>query len=465
MLHVGTRVFTSFRRRARRSRYRLDTVLLAALLLGIAAPLATQPSGPRPPAPRSTPSPSPSGPTAGKLTVFGQYTGEFAANATGGEQLGSAFANSFLLGANYTFAHTRPDDVGSLHFIFTEGWGSSLTQNALGNIASVQGVYGAGETPRISELNYEQQSGKFDVQVGRLVMQSDFAASFNYWGCNLWCFYQNGATFDAAPTNSGYSYFPLSTWGASGRVSPSQSFYAQTGIFQTTPAEYANRGHGFNLSFNGAGIDVPLEFGFLSHDRNGNYNGSVRVGGYYDTSNALGAQNNLSSFVAPGSPALNQVPSTTYRGQSGEWLLVDHLISGSSAPNARGVAIFGTYAYGDPQTAFLSNFADAGIVVHGTFADRPNDTIALGWFYLDVNPRLRAFEYQLRREGFAVPTNRIEQDLELNYGIDLAPWAFLRPSIQYVINPAGTMGGYVYPGGAVGLHNALVIGFNATYLY
>jgi porin len=190
----------------------------------------------------------------------------------------------------------------------------------------------------------------------------------------------------------------------------------------------------------------------------------VRVGGYYDTSVAAGTQSNLSNFVPPNSPALS-IAVPTYRGQSGEWLLVDRLVSGSSAPNARGVAIFGTYAYGDPQTAFISNFAYTGVVMHGPFANRPNDTVALGWSYFDVNPRLRDFEYQLQREGFAVPTNGIEQDLELNYGIDIAPWAFFRPAIQYVINPAGETGGYVYPGGAVGLHNAFVIGFNATYLY
>lgn len=425
----------------------------------------SQQSGPRPPAPRTTPAPSPSA-AAAKLTLFGQYTGEYAANTTGGRQLADAFANAITVGANYAFAHAQARDAGTLHFMFTEGIGSSLTQNALGNIASVQGVYGGGQTPRLTALNYELNAGKVDVQAGRVVMQSEFGASFDYWGCNLLCFYQNGSFFDAAPTNSGSSFFPLSVWGASAKIDSSPSFYASTGAYQHTPEAQSGHGQGFNLSFKGSpGADFPIEFGFLSHDRNGNYNGSVRVGGYYDTSNAPGAESNLSAFVAPGNAALALIPSTTYRGQSGAWVLADRLVSGSSAPNARGVAAFASYAYADPQTAFFSNFADAGIVIHGTFASRPNDTIALGWAYFDVSPRLRQFEYQLQSQGYAVPTNGIEQDLELNYGIDLAPWAFFRPSVQYVINPAGTTGGYVYPGGAVGLHNALVLGFNATYLY
>jgi porin len=465
LLRPCLRVFAHLRHSSRlRYRFAGAVVLLIAVLFVVnAAQVTAQATGPRPPAPRSTPSASPSGRTS-SLAVYGQYTGEYAANTSGGHQLGDAFASEFLFGANYTFAHAEPSSVGTLHFMLTEGWGSSLTQNALGNIAGVQGIYGAGETPRLTELSYEQQTGKFDLEAGRMVMQSGFAASFDYWGCNLWCFYQNGATFDAAPNNSGYSYFPLSTWGASARVSPSQSFYAETGVFQTDSA-YANPGQGFNLGFKGTtGVDVPLEFAFLSHDRNGSYNGSVRFGGYYDTSITPGAQNNLNSFVAPGNPALTiRVPS--YRGQSGAWVLVDHLIGGSSAPDARGVAIWATYAYGDPQTAFVSNFADAGIVVHGTFKKRPNDTIALGYYYLEVNSRLREFETQLQRQGYAVPTNGAEQDVELNYGIDIAPSVFFRPSIQYVVNPAGETGGYVYPGGAVGLHDAFVLGFNATYLF
>lgn len=429
----------------------IEPVFLAALLASGAAPSPTPSPAPTPPA----------------LTIFGRYVGEYAANSTGGYQLADAYASEFQLGANYvTFA--KPGNTGIVHFIFTERWGSSLTQNALGNIGSVQEIFGDALTPRLTELDYEQQTGKFDVHAGRVIMQNDFAASSTYWGGNLWCRFQNNAicgTPYGAPNNSGYGYYPSSEWGAYGKVSPTKSFYVETGAFQVNPV-YANRGQGFNLSFTGTtGVDFPLEFGWLSHDRDGNYNGSIRLGGYYDTSAVIGTENNLRKFVAPSNPALAQIPSTTYRGRSGGWLLFDRLLSGSSAPNARGLAFFGAYEYGDPQTAFMSNFADAGFVQHGTFKDRVDDTVALGWYYIDVNPRLRNFEYQLQSEGYAVPTNGQEQYVELNYGIAVTPQVLFRPSYQYVINPAGEVGGYVYPGGAVGLHNASVFGFNVTYSY
>lgn len=433
-------------------------------LLGSTGPILSPPVDLRPPVPRATPSAEPSG--GPSLTIFGQVSGQYAANTTGGQQNADAFATSFLLGANYAFAHKRADRVGTLHFIFTDGFGSNLSQNALGSITIVQGAYGGGETPRLTALSYEQDDGKFDIQAGRVPMQGDIFSSFDYWQCNVLCFYQNGTISNATPTNDGYSYFPLSAWGASVRFTPSQHFYVKAGVYQATPVSQANRGNGLDLSFAGStGVDFPFELGFLNHDSKGNYTGSARVGAYYDTSNALGAESSLGAFVPPNNPALDQIPTTLYRGQKGAWVYLDHLVSGSSAPNARGVMLWGTYSYGDPQTAQFGNMAQAGFIVHGTFPNRNNDTIAFSWSYLDVNPRLRTFEYQLQREGFAVPINGVEQGLELNYGFDVAEWGFIRPSIQYIINPAGQTGGYLYPNGVIGLHNALIFGFNASYLY
>lgn len=438
--------------------------LLAALLLGSTAPVLSPPTELRPPVPRATPSAEPTGKPS--FSIYGQVAGQYAANTSGGYEPADAFATSILFGANYTFAHERAGEAGTVHFILTDGFGSNLSQNALGSITIVQGAYGGGETPRLTALNYEQNAGKFDIQVGRLPMQSAIFSGFDYWQCNVLCFYQNGTISNATPTNDGYSYFPLSTWGAFSRFSPSQSFYASTGAYQATPASQANRYHGFDLGFNGStGVDFPVELGFLNHNGKGDYTGSVRLGAYYDTSNALGAESALGAFVAPDNPALSQIPTTLYRGQHGAWIYLDRLAGGSSAPNERGTIVWGTYSYSDPQTAMFGNMAQAGFIVHGTFPSRNNDTIALSWSYLDVNPRLRTFEYQLQRQGYAVPINGVEQGLELNYGYDVAEWAFFRPSIQYVVNPSGQTGGYVYPGGVVGLHNELVFGFDASYLF
>jgi len=459
------------------------SLIVAALLSSGAAPAFAQQASPGPSAP-ATPAPPAASPG---LEIFGRYVGEYAGNTSGGFALASAYASEFQLGANYRWTHPDPLDAGTLHFIFTERWGSGLTPNAIGNVASVQEIFGAGLTPRLTELDYEQTlplvppiSGEaadsaanaarpsLDVHAGRVIMQNDFAASSTYWGGNLWCSYQSNAicgTPVAAPNNSGYGYYPASEWGAYAKISPAPTFYVQTGAFQVDPL-YGNRGEGFDLGLYGTtGVMFPLELGFLSYDGHGAYDGSVRIGGYFDTSDVPGPQSYLDRFVPAQSPALAQVPSTTYRGRSGAWLLVDRLVAGSSAPNARGAAVWAAYEYGDADTALISNFVDAGIVQHGTFRGRDDDTVAFGYYYLEVNPRLRSFEASLQSQGYAVPSNAVEQELEANYGIAVGKTVLFRPDVQYVIDPAGEAGGYVYPGGYVGLRNALVFGFNVTYAY
>jgi porin len=399
------------------------------------------------------------------VTFFGRYAGEFAGNVSGSPQ-GTAYASEVQIGANIDFGLLNGSKSGGiLHFIATQRFGSGLSSNVIGNIASVQEIFGDGMTTRLTELDYEQPLGHgVNIKFGRVIMQNDFAAGSTYWNSNLWCEYQSNAicgTPVAVPNNSGYGFYPSSEWGARIKAQSSSGFYVQAGAYQVNPT-YSLRGHGFDLSTNGdTGVDFPFETGVAFHDHSGTTVGNLRIGGYYDTSNVLGAESALSRFVAPSNPALAAIPQQMYRGRTGFYVLTDHLIQGSALPGKPGTAFFLAYEYGDPQTAVISSFVDAGLVRHGTFSNRPNDTIALGFVYIDVNARLRNFETRLQNAGFSVPLNGQEKVLELNYGLQLTKSIVLRPGLQYVINPAGERD-VVYPGGAIGKKNTLVLGLGTN---
>jgi porin len=400
------------------------------------------------------------------VTFFGRYAGEFAGNVTGSPQ-GTAYASEVQLGANVDFGLLNGiRNGGTLHFIATQRFGSGLSSNVIGNIGSVQEIFGDGMTTRLTELDYEQPLGSdaFNVKFGRVIMQSDFAAGSTYWNSNLWCEYQSNAicgTPVGVPNNSGYGFYPSSEWGVRFKAQSPSGFYVKTGAYQVNPT-YSQRGHGFNLSITGdTGTDFPFETGMAFRDHDGTNVGNLRLGGYYDTSNVLGAESALSRFVDPTNPALGAIPQQTYRGRDGFYVLTDHLIQGSALPGRAGTAFFLAYEFGDPQTAVISSFLDAGVVRHGTFAGRPNDTIALGFAYMDVNARLRNFEMALQNAGYAVPLNGQEKVVELNYGLQLTKSIVLRPGLQYVINPAGEQN-VVYPGGAIGKKNTLVLGLGTN---
>lgn len=402
------------------------------------------------------------------ITVYGGVVDEGATILNGGYHSGTANAGQFELGTNIDFGQLNPGSgAGTLHFIFTQRYGSSLANDAIGSLISVQEIYGAGLTDRLTELDYAQPlfQNKVNLEFGRVVMQNDFITGGQYWGSSLYCLYQNNGicgTGDGVPNNSGWGYFPTSQWGARVRVTPSNSFYAVAGAYQVNPT-YGNSGQGFNLSTNGdTGTMFPFETGVTLRNNAGQKVGDVSIGGYYDTSNVLNYESYLAKFVPAGNPVLAAVPQIYQRGRDGAWFQFDHLLSGSAAPGQPGTAFFATYEYGDPQTALFSSFVDAGIAWHGTFRSRPNDVLALGYTYNKINPRLYTFEQELQGYGYDVPLNGVEQALELNYSMQLTPWMTLRPGIQYVMNPSGESSNVAYPGGIVGPKNALVFGLGTA---
>jgi porin len=402
-----------------------------------------------------TPGPVPVA-TAAPIQLRGHLVGEGAANTSGGVSRGTAFASELMLGADVNFAKLTGAG-GTLHVTFTMREGSSLSANALGNIFTVQEIYGDGLTPRLTEFSYEQSfaKGKVDAIAGRVITENDFAVSPVYWGDSLYCTFQNNAicgTPIAIPIDSGYVAYPSSAWGARVKVMPSPNFYVETGAYQVNPS-YGLRGNGFDLSTAGdSGVYYPLELGFKIDDYGGTSSGNVRIGGYYDTSTGYGVQNQITRFVSPSSPAVAFLPDVPYTGRWGYWLQADHLLAGSADKHKRGIAGFASMVYGDPRTALLSFFGDAGLVAHGTFAGRYDDTISLGYAYGNVNPLLRSFESALLASGIPAPLNGQERAVELNYGWQARPGVVVRPGLQYVITPSGNRS----------IPNALVAGLQAA---
>jgi porin len=424
------------------------------------------------------------------FTVNGHLVTETAANLSGGLPLGgtayergTAVSSEFGFGFDLDFAKLYAgSNAGTLHFLLTTRFGSNLSSQAIGNLASVEEIYGDGQTTRITFLDYEQPlaKGRLDLRLGKYNQQNDFIAGSTYWGGNLYCFYQNNnicGTPAGIPVNNGvvstgsegYTYYPSSQWGGRLRVNVSKAVYVQAAAIQGNPI-VNNKDGGLYLGFNGGtGVELPLEIGLTLKDRAGNLNGNVRIGGYYDTSDvedyATRATGSLTLLpfetnaagLSSNAAAIASIKTGDVRGRSGAYLQADHLIGGNSGPGQAGTALFGGFEYSDPQTSLLSTMFDIGVVRHGTFAGRPNDTAAAGFATDNYNVRLQRLEQTLQSEGYAVPNTVQDQVIELNYGLQATSWFILRPGLQYVINPGGVKAN---PGVGVTnpARNALVIG-------
>jgi len=427
------------------------------------------------------------------FTVNGHLTSEFAANTSGGfpiggtaHERGTALSSEFGFGFDADFNKLFPTSgAGILHLLLTTRFGSNLSSEAIGNLSSVQEIYGDGQTTRITFLDYEQPiaHGRFDLRLGKYNQQNDFIAGSSYWGGDLYCFYQNNTicgTPASIPVNNGvvangsegYTYYPSSQWGARLKASLGTNTYIQAAVIQGNP-RVNNKNGGLYFGFNGGtGVELPLEIGETFKNAAGETLGNLRVGGYYDTSDVedyasraggsltLLPDETTAAGLASNTAAIATLGTTYVRGRSGAYVQADREIEGSSAPGKRGTAIFTSFEYSDPQTSLVSTFFEFGVVHHGTFANRPNDTVAAAFAEQNYNVRLQRLESSLQNAGYVVPTTTSDQVVELNYGVSATSWLVIRPGVQYVIDPGGIKAG---PGAGVlaPAGNAIVIGLGA----
>ena len=199
------------------ARISATAIVFLALLFGTKAIAQNQMSSVASP----TPSPSPRA-----IVLGGHYVAEFAGNSSGGLSLGTAYASELMVSGPFDLARLAGPGLGTARIILTAREGSSLSANAIGNIFTVQEIYGDGLTPRLTELSYDQPfaGGKADLYAGRINTENDFAASSAYWGgIALYCAYQNNAIC-GTPIDSGYVAYPTSVWGARLKVHPSAWF-------------------------------------------------------------------------------------------------------------------------------------------------------------------------------------------------------------------------------------------------
>ena len=202
------------------------------------------------------------------FTVTGHLVSENAGNITGGiplggtaVQRGTASANEFAFGFDADFGKIASNGAGILHMLVTTRFGANLASQALGNLVSVQEIYGDGQTTRFTYLDYEQPlfKNRLNIRLGKINQENDFGAGSTYWGGNLYCFYQNNnicGTPAAIPINNGvvplgtegYDYYPSSMWGVRVKETPnSRLLYRSGGAPSQCDRQYEAGRHVFRI--------------------------------------------------------------------------------------------------------------------------------------------------------------------------------------------------------------------------
>jgi porin len=355
------------------------------------------------------------------ITLRASYGDEFAANPIGGKRQGQSSAQQFAFGVDLDMGKLAGITGGTIHISLNDRMGRSDSAVFVGNELEDQSDFGAGQNFRLAQFSYEQlfAKGKIDAQIGFL---ADFGYSFGF--TPLLCDFEN-VGFCGHPfvlfVDSGVSAYPTAQWGGMVKFNLSSTLYAESGAFEVNPSRLDVQ-NGFNVSLNGStGALVPVELGWTAAIGPDKLPGHYKIGGYYDTSTTRDV-------------ALSDIDRS---GRYGGYILVDQMLFRFKPGTGRGLIAFAQGTISDDRTSPIPYSYNAGLILQGPFASRARDYVALGVVHEPVNNRiLKEEEAELVSEESAnVSLQQGETDVELGYGLSVAPWLMINPNVQYIIDP------------------------------
>lgn len=366
------------------------------------------------------------------ITLRAHWTTESAGNTSGGHRQTARYTQQLDAGADFDLDKLWGVPEAKIQFTVTERDGRSLTNDALGNMFSVQELYGAGQNFRLAELFWKQDflAHKVTIQLGWAPLGNDLAQLAAF------CNFQNGVICghaNAMTTNSGAHNYPTAQWGGRVKWRATPGFYVVAGAFLDNP-NGGNKDQGWNLSLKHRGVFVPVELGWSTRPDNPRP-GDVKLGAYYNTSGTPDVYTDVN-----GQPAgLTGAAFEHHDGRSGGYVIVDKMVYREGPDTKRGLFLGAMAGVGDKATAKFRDYWIVGGHYQGTFPGRDDDVISFMAASARINPRLT--RYQRNRDSItpgAVPIQTRETVLEVDYGAKITPWLKLRPNLQYIIRPNGT---------------------------
>jgi porin len=364
------------------------------------------------------------------LTPTLTFDSNIAGNVTGGQSQGVTHADNLGLSLLFDFDKMASLEGGSFLASVSQRSGSSLSKEHVGNVFTIQQVYG-GQTFHLIDLAYQQRllDNRVEVRLGRIASGDDFLVSpYN------WLFMQNG--FDGNPVgivfnSPGMTAYPNATWGAWLKVRPTERTYVMAGIYNGDPSIRDIDHNGADMSMNGP-IFVIGEAGFQRNALPGDPGllGNYRIGGWYDNS----------SFTDFNTVGYGTFPATK-RGNWGVYTLDDQMLFSFDDPSTqRGLGICGSFLVSPNESiSQMPYFFTAGIVARGVIPCREPDLAGFGIVYGHFSSDLQHAQEREQLFSPAAGAQEYESVLEWTYRFYYRKKAvFFQPDIQYVIRPGGT---------------------------
>ena len=317
------------------------------------------------------------------------YIGDIVSNFRGGIRTGTTYLGLANIKAGFNTETANWWKGGRMFVNIGNTHGGEPSATLVGDFQGISNIE-AGNLSFLYELWYKQKLGKLEMTVGLQDLNADFATN------------ESGSMF----TNSSFGIqssiadnvappiFPLTALGANVKWNISDTFLWEAAIFDGTPDDFETNPYNteWKLSKNQGFLTVmelQVKKSLLS-GKTGNY----KFGVYYHQHNdTIAVEQKNSGFYFTGD---QQISDKLY--------------------------VFSQIGISPKKMNKNNRYFSIGLNCKGPSDKRPNDQVGIAIAYAGI-------------DGNAVGS---ETAIELTYQLEVTKNIYLRPDIQYIINPAGT---------------------------
>ena len=342
------------------------------------------------------------------VEVFADYTNNVAGNAIGGQRQGFTYADSTQFGVNLDFEKLVSWEGLQISVSAFDRNGRSLSDEAVGNIFTIQQVYG-GETFSFYSLYFDQEfaDGNASLKAGRFSVGDDFATSSIY---GLYMNYGIDSNPQSLTMIPGFSSSPEAVWGARIRFDPVPNWQVLAGAFQSTTLNlYSDQG--FDWAINSSdGILLIGQVGWSPE--------------FGKTSSGSGLQGNywFGGFATTPQSGVDAGPAA-----HGFYWHGDQMVFREKDNGSEGLAVWAVFVLSQPDSTSPVPFQiNAGLVYTGLIPGRDEDVLMAGL----ASGQIGDLEPDASGNGW-------EAVLEVGYRIQLPGTAFFQPNLQWILDPGG----------------------------
>ena len=263
---------------------------------------------------------------------------------------------------------------------------------------------------RLYELYIEKAIGSFNIRMGNLLTDEEFAGT-EFGGAFINAAFGQPAFWSANTLNTGPA-FNLPGLGVRLRYDFTEAWYAQAGIydgdtFDDAGGDASVNQHGLHFELgNGQGWTSLYEVGYNEFNLE-----NVQLPVWY----RLGAWHHTGDFT--------KHDNTTAEGNWGVYGAVDKLLIREAGEGMQGLGAFFRAGWSVPDRSRFQWVVDTGLSYRGLIPGRDEDEAAIGFVY--------------GRHARAAADSSHENVVEATYKFQLSPSVYLQPDIQWINRPSG----------------------------